>query len=208
MTGPDLSLVVHAPSTSLSVIFRRSFVCPWTSVITKLCNIVHVVLRTSMTGINSNSPRCFNLRAKANSTMTVRRHRTQFDCILSVTIRPHMSRKLHSKVQPAPHLVIENAKSESATTGPNMHSIDATVRARPFTAPNARLLGTAELEYINTAPSIADRGVGSAVDELPGGTDKERLTVTHSKRAIRQQLHKNQRPQCHGRTPVAQHKVL
>jgi hypothetical protein len=51
MTGPDLSLVVHVPPTSLSVIFRRSFVCPWTSVITKLCTIVHVVLRTSMTGI-------------------------------------------------------------------------------------------------------------------------------------------------------------
>ena len=41
--------------------------------------------------------------------------------------------------------VTENAKSESAASGPIAHWTEATVRARPFTAPNDRLLGVAVL---------------------------------------------------------------
>jgi hypothetical protein len=55
------------------------------------------------------------------------------------------SSTMYTKFPPKTLFVTENAKSESAARGPIVHWTEATVRARPFTAPNDRLLGVAVL---------------------------------------------------------------
>jgi hypothetical protein len=47
---------------------------------------------------------------------------------------------------------IEGAKSQSATAGPTVRWIEAADCATPLVAPRERLLGVAELMYINSAP--------------------------------------------------------